>query len=133
MQFFVCFCFDYYYYFFTLPHIYVRSCCNHCTFNIYICFGDPINLKIHKTCPISSPDIDVKYLSKSASEVLVRISSKQRGKELRAMNTLGNIMIHYDFLATKNKFPHFSLHEQEIFTFDFSFYHFHPLCFTTTA
>lgn len=43
------------------------------------------------------------------------------------MNTLGNIMIHQDFLATKNKCPHFSPHEQEIFTFDFSFYHFHPL------
>ena len=36
-------------------------------------------------------------------------------------------MIHQDFLATKNKCPHFSPHEQEIFTFDFSFYHFHPL------
>ena len=91
-------------------------------------------LRFHKTYSISSPAIDVKYLSRSASEILVRISSKQRGKELRAMNTLGNVMIHQDLiLATKkNKFPHFSPLEQEIFTFNFSFYHFYPLWFTTT-
>ena len=59
-------------------------------------------LRFHKTYSISSPAIDVKYLSRSASEILVRISSKQRGKELRAVNTLGNVMIHQDLiLATK--------------------------------
>lgn len=68
------------------------------------------------------PNINVKYLSRSASEILVRISFKQRGKELREGNTLGNVMIHQDsILAMRNKYPHFSLPYHEIFTFIFQY------------
>lgn len=123
-------------FFFFLPyHTYMCDLVVIIVTSIYIFAWETLLiLRFQKTYPISSPDIDVKYQSRSASEILVRISSKQRGKELKAMNTLGNVIIHQDLiLATKNKFPHFSPHEQETFTFNFSFYHFHPLCFTTTA